>query len=54
MPPSYTFLNDKDNVIRRNRCHLIKMDSNFVKNENGNNTYNDIETEPKTRQHVSN
>ena len=30
---SYTLLNDKDHVIRRNRRRLIKMDSNFVKIE---------------------
>ena len=33
-PRSYTFLNEKDNVIRRNRRHLVKMDSNFVKIKN--------------------
>ena len=29
------------------------MDSNFVKNESGNDIYNDIETEPKTRHSAS-
>ena len=53
MPPSYTFLNDKDNVIQRNRCDLMKMDSNFIKFENDNDIYNNIETEPKTRQYIS-
>ena len=41
---SYTLLNDKDNIIRRNRRHLIKMDPNFVKTENGNDIDNEIET----------
>ena len=54
MPRSYILLNDKDNVIPRNRCHLIKMDSDFFKTENDNDMDNDIEIEPKTRQHVSN
>ena len=49
MPRSYTLLNDTDNVIRRNRHHLIKMDSNSVKIENDNDLDNDVETEPKTR-----
>ena len=49
MPRSYTLLNDTDNVIRRNRHHLIKMDSNSVKIENDNDMDNDVETEPKTR-----
>ena len=31
MPRSYILLNDKNNVMRRNRRHLIKMNSNFVK-----------------------
>ena len=53
MPRSYTLFNDKDNVIRRNKCHLIKTDSNFVKIENGNDINNDIETEPKTRHSMS-
>ena len=44
---SYTLLNDKDNVIRRNRRHLIKMEPDFVKTENGNDIDNEIETEPK-------
>ena len=41
MLQSYTLLNNKDNVIRRNRCHLIKMDSNFIKIENDNDIHND-------------
>ena len=45
LPRSYTLLNAKNNVIRRNRCDLMKMDSKFVETENDN----DIETEPKTR-----
>ena len=45
LPRSYTLLNAKNNVIRRNRCDLIKMDSKFAETENDN----DIETEPKTR-----
>ena len=36
MHQSYTLLNDKDNVIRRNRPLLTKIDSNFVKTENEN------------------
>ena len=46
-------LNDKDNIIRRNRHHLIKIDSNFVKIENDNDIDNDIQTEPKTRHSTS-
>ena len=53
MPRSYTLLNDNDNLIRRNRRHLIKMDSNFVKIENDNYIDNNIETEPKTRPSTS-
>ena len=53
MPRSCTLLNDKDNVIRRNRRHLIKMKSNFVKTENDNDMDNYIETEPKTKQNTS-
>ena len=45
MPRSYTLSSAKDNVIQRNRYHLIKMDSNFDETKNDN----DIETEPKTR-----
>ena len=45
---------NKGNVIRINRCHLIKMASDFVKIENDNDKDNYIETKPKTRQHVSN
>ena len=52
MPRSYTLLNDKNNVIRRNRRHLIKMDPNFLKIEN-ENMDNDMETEPQTRHDVS-
>ena len=48
-----TFLNDKGNIIRKNRRHLIKLDSNFVKIENDNDMNNDIETEPKTRHSMS-
>ena len=36
MSQSYTLFNDKGKVIRRNRRHLIKMDSNFVKIGNDN------------------
>ena len=50
MPRSYTMLKDKDNIIWRNRRHLIKIGSNFVKTVNHNDMDNDIETEPKTRQ----
>ena len=53
LPQSYTLLNDKDNVIPRNRSHLIKMDSNFVKIENDDDIDNDIRTEPKTRHSTS-
>ena len=53
MPRSYILLNDKDNVIPRNRCHLIKMDSDFFKTENDNDMDNDIEIEPKTRHSTS-
>ena len=49
----YTLLNGKDNVIRRSRRHLIKMDSNFVKTGNDNDTDNNIETEPKTIHNTS-
>ena len=49
MPRSYTLLNDKDNVIRRNRRHLLKMDSNFDKIENVDDMENDIQkTKNKT------
>ena len=53
MPRSDTLLNDKDNVMRRNRRHLLKMDSNFVETENGTDMKNDIEAEPKTRHSMS-
>ena len=33
LPWSYPLLNNKDNVAGRNRRHLIKMDSYFVKTE---------------------
>ena len=49
---SYTLLNDKNNVIRRNRRHLIKMNPKFLKIEN-ENMDNDMETEPKTRHDTS-
>ena len=52
MPRSYILLNDKSNVIRRNRRHLIKMDPKFLKIEN-ENTDNDMETEPKARHDTS-
>ena len=52
MPQSYTLLNDKDNVIRRSRRHLIKMDPKFLKIEK-ENMDNDMETEPKTRHDAS-
>ena len=52
MPRSYTLLNDKNNVIRRNRRHVIKMDPKFLKIEN-ENMDNDIETEPKTKHDTS-
>ena len=42
MHRSHTLLNNRDNVIRRNRRHLIKMVSNFVKTEN--DIDNNIET----------
>ena len=47
MSQSYTLLKDKDYVMRRNRRHLINMDSNFVKTENDNGLDSDIETETK-------
>ena len=50
---SYTLLNNKDNVIRRIRCHLIKMDSNFVKIENDNDIHNDRNQTRSKRQYVS-
>ena len=53
MPRSDTLLNDKDNVMRRNRRHLLKMDSNFVETENGTDMENDIEAEPKTKHSMS-
>ena len=52
MPQSYTLLNNKGNVIKRNRWNLIKMDSNF-KIENGSDMENNTETEPKTRHSTS-
>ena len=48
MPQSYTLLNNKDNLIQRNKCHLIKMNSNFVKNGNDNDVNNDVEIKPTT------
>ena len=54
MPGCYTLLKNKGNVIRINRCHLIKMALDFVKIENDNDIDNYIETKPKTRHHVSN
>ena len=46
---SYTLLNKKDDVIQTNRCHLIKMDSNFVKIESDNDIHNDrSQTKNKT------
>ena len=53
MSRSHTLLIDKDNLIGRNRRHLIKMDSKFVKTENDNDMNNDTETEPKTRHSIS-
>ena len=53
MPRSYTMLKDKGNIIWRNRRHLIKIGSNFVKIVNHNDIDNDIETEPKTRHSTS-
>ena len=49
MPQFCTLLNDKDNIIQRNRRLLIKTNSNFVKVKNDNDMDNDIETEPKAR-----
>ena len=53
MSRSHTLLIDKDNLTRRNRRHLIKMDSKFVKTENDNDMDNDTEIEPKTRHSIS-
>ena len=53
MPQSYISLNDKDNVIQRNRHHLIKMTSICVQMENDNDMDNDTETKPKTRHNTS-
>ena len=53
MPLSYTLLNNKDNVIRRNRCNFIKIASNIVNNENEGDMDNNIETKSKTRQSIS-
>ena len=53
MSRSHTLLIDKDNLIRRNRRHLIKMDSKFVKTENDNDMDNDTEIEPETRHSIS-
>ena len=36
LPWSYTLLNNKDTVIQRNRLHLEKMNSNFIKTEDDN------------------
>ena len=52
MPQSYTLLNGKNNVIRRNRRHLIKMNPKLLKIEN-ENMDNDTDTEPKTRHDTS-
>ena len=52
MPRSYTLLNDKNDVIRRNRHHLIKMDPKFRKIEN-ENMDNDMKTEQKTTHETS-
>ena len=49
MPQFCTLLNDKDNIIQKNRRLLIKTNSNFVKAKNDNDVDNDIETEPKPR-----
>lgn len=49
MSQSYRLLNNKDNVIRRKRRHLMKMDSNVVKIEKSNDMNNEIETKPKSR-----
>ena len=53
MSRSYILLNDKDNVIPKNRRHPIKMNSNFVKIENHNDMDNHTETELKTRHSMS-
>ena len=53
MSRSYTFLRDKVYLPQRNRTHLIKMISNFVKTENDNDMDNDIEIEPKIRHSTS-
>ena len=53
MPLSYTLLNNKDNVIRRNRCNLITIASNIVNNENEGDMDNNIKTKSKTRQSIS-
>ena len=45
MPQSYTLLNDNDNVIQRNRHHLMKMDSNFLKIQSDHDMNNDTETQ---------
>ena len=50
---SQILLNHKDNVIRRNRRQIIKMDSKFVKTENDNDMDNDIQTEPTARRSIS-
>ena len=44
----YTLLNDEDTVTGKNRSHLIKMKSNFIKIENDN----DKETESKTKHFI--
>ena len=41
---SQILLNHKDNVTRRNRRQIIKMDSKFVKTENDDDMDNDIQT----------
>ena len=50
---SQILLNRKDNVIRRNRRQIIKMDSKFVKTENDNDMDNDIQTEPTAMRSIS-
>ena len=50
---SQILLNHKDNVIRRNRRQIIKMDSKFVKTENDNDMDNDIQTEATAMRSIS-
>ena len=48
MPRCYTLWNNNDNVMWRNSCHLIKMNSNFFNIENDNGQWYRNWTKNKT------